>query len=59
MLYEVITPLDYRQQDVVSEIQRLTGVITSYSIHYTKLYDIPFRKDGWKFATASIGQYLI
>ena len=32
----------------------VTGVITSYSIHYTKLYDVVFRDDG-SFTEVDLG----
>ena len=37
------------------DYKRILGVITSYSIHYTKLYDIFFRpaSDSWNFGTGS------
>ena len=47
MLYEVITPVPLATHDQLPcrqpgsrRAERGTGVITSYSIHYTKLYEV-------------------
>ena len=39
MLYEVITVADVAIESFMNSISHKT-VITSYSIHYTKLYDL-------------------
>ena len=37
-----------RAESMVNELIRAHGVITSYSIHYTKLYDRAFRRRSYR-----------